>query len=106
MSYAIIRTGGKQYRVSVGDRLKIEKIEAEVGQEIPLSDVLAVGEGAQLNVDAATLNGQSVQAKVVRHGRGTKVHIWKWKRRKGSDHHQGHRQDFTEVQILALPAIS
>lgn len=106
MSYAIIRTGGKQYRVSVGDRLKIEKLEVEVGQEVALSDVLAVGEGAQLNVNAAELAGQAVQAKVVRHGRGPKILILKWKRRKGSDRRQGHRQDYTEVQILALPAIA
>lgn len=105
MPYAIIRTGGKQYRVRVGDRLRIEKLNAEVGQEVALNQVLAVGgEGAELQLDAAALAGQAVSAKVVRHGRGTKIHIWKFKRRKGEDKRQGHRQDFTEVQITALPA--
>jgi large subunit ribosomal protein L21 len=104
MPYAIIRTGGKQYRVTVGDRLKIEKLEAEVGQEVALGNVLAVGEGASLNLDAATLAGQAVQAKVVRHGRGRKIRVQRYKRRKGEEKRQGHRQDFTEVLITALPA--
>jgi large subunit ribosomal protein L21 len=104
MPYAIIRTGGKQYRVSVGDRLKIEKLDAEVGQDVALSDVLAVGEGAELNLDSSALASQAVQAKVVRHGRGKKIHIQLYKRRKGFDKRQGHRQDFTEVLITALPA--
>ena len=104
MPYAIIRTGGKQYRVRVGDRLKIEKLEAEVGQEVSLGDVLAVGEGADLNVAAGLLEGQAVQAKVVRHGRGPKIRIQKFKRRKGEESRKGHRQDFTEVLITALPA--
>jgi len=105
MSYAIIRTGGKQYRVSAGDLLKVEKLEAEVGQEVALGDVLAVGEGADLNLDGAALGGQSVQAKVIRHGRGRKILIWKYKRRKGFDRKQGHRQDFTEVRILSIPTV-
>jgi large subunit ribosomal protein L21 len=104
MPYAIIRTGGKQYRVSEGDRLRIEKISAQVGEEVALSDVLALGEGADLTLDAAQLTGQSVRAKVLRHGRGKKIHIWKFKRRKGIDRRMGHRQDFTEVQIVALPS--
>jgi large subunit ribosomal protein L21 len=103
MSYAIIRTGGKQYRVNAGDRLKIEKLNAEVGQEVALSEVLALGEGAELNVAAGALSGVSVSAKVLRHGRGPKIRIQKFKRRKGFDRRQGHRQDFTEVQILAIP---
>src|SRR5690349_8476875 len=103
MPYAIIRTGGKQYRVSAGDRLKVEKIVAEVGQEVALGAVLALGEGADLNVDGAALAGQSVQAKVLRHGRGPKIKIFKFKRRKGFERRQGHRQDFTEVLITALP---
>jgi large subunit ribosomal protein L21 len=104
MPYAIIRSGGKQYRVSAGDRVRLEKINAEVGQEVALADVLAVGEGADLTVGATALAGKAVQAKVVRHGRGPKIRIWKFKRRKGFDRHQGHRQDFTEVLITALPA--
>jgi len=103
MPYAIIRTGGKQYRVSVGDRLRIEKLDAEVGQEVALSEVLALGEGAELNLDASALAGQAVQAKVVRQGRGVKIRIQKYKRRKGFDRRQGHRQSYTEVLITALP---
>lgn len=101
MPYAIIRTGGKQYRVSAGDRLRVEKIEAEVGQELALADVLAVGEGADLKVGAQT---GAVQAKVMSHGRGRKIHIWKYKKRKGFDRRQGHRQDYTEIQIVSIPA--
>ena len=103
MPYAIIRTGGKQYRVSAGDRLRVEKIEAEVGQEVALSDVLAVGEGSELTLDASALAGKAVQVKVLRHGRGRKIHIQKFKRRKGFERKMGHRQDFTEVQILSIP---
>jgi large subunit ribosomal protein L21 len=104
MSYAIIRTGGKQYRVSAGDRVKIEKLTAEVGQEVALSDVLAVGEGASLKVGSPALDGLAVQAKVLAHGRGKKIKIWKSKRRKGYEKRQGHRQDYTEVQIVSIPA--
>lgn len=102
MPYAIIRTGGKQYRVSAGDRLRVEKINAEVGQEVALGDVLALGEGADL-ATGQTLAGKAVQAKVVRHGRGRKIHILKFKRRNGEQKRQGHRQDFTEIEVLSLP---
>ena len=104
MPYAIIRTGGKQYRVNEGDRLRIEKLDVEVGQEVDLDDVLAVGEGAGLNFGAGALEGSVVKAKVLRHGRGPKIRIWKFKRRKGYECRMGHRQDFTEVQIMAIPA--
>lgn len=103
MPYAIIRTGGKQYRVSAGDRLKVEKLNAEVGQEVVLGDVLALGEGADLALSAAALTGKAVQAKVLRHGRGPKIVIQTYKRRKGEQVRKGHRQDFTEVEILPLP---
>lgn len=106
MPYAIIRTGGKQYRVSVGDRLRIEKLDAEVGQEVALNEVLALGEGAELNADASTLAGQAVTAKVLRQGRAAKIRIQKYKRRKGFDRRQGHRQSYTEVQITALPGVA
>ncbi|MEN6627624.1 MAG: 50S ribosomal protein L21 [Candidatus Sumerlaeia bacterium] len=98
MSYAIIRTGGKQYRVKQGDRLRVEKLVAEVGQEVELGDVLARGEGSDLSFDA----GAPVKVKVVRHGRGPKIKIWKSKRRKGYEKRQGHRQDFTEILVLAI----
>ena len=103
MSYAIIRTGGKQYRVSAGDRLRIEKLEAEPGQEIQFDDVLAFGEGAELAVGAGRMEGCAVQAKVLRHGRGPKIRIWNFKRRKAYNRRMGHRQDFTEVMITTIP---
>jgi large subunit ribosomal protein L21 len=100
MSYAIIRTGGKQYRVKQGDRLRVEKLVAEVGQEVELGDVLARGEGSELKFgnDAAG----PVKVKVVRHGRGPKIQIWKSKRRKGYQKRQGHRQDFTEILVVSI----
>jgi large subunit ribosomal protein L21 len=103
MPYAIIETGGKQYRVSQGDRLRVELIEAEPGAEVELGPVKALGEGESLQLGTPLLEGKSVKARVVRHGRGTKIRIWKFKRRKGFSKKQGHRQDFTEVEILALP---
>jgi large subunit ribosomal protein L21 len=103
MSYAIIQTGGKQYRVSQGDRLRVEVLDAEPGSEVELGPVKAVGEGAELTVGTPDIEGKSVKARVVRHGRGTKIHIWKFKRRKGYSKRQGHRQNFTEVEILSIP---
>ncbi len=103
MPYAIIRTGGKQYRVSEGDRLQVEKIEAEVGQEVTISDVLACGEGESLTFGAGALAGSAVQAKVVRQGRGPKIIVSTFKRRKGYSLKAGHRQAFTEIQIVSIP---
>lgn len=103
MAYAIIRTGGKQYRVSEGERLRVEKLVAEPGQEVELGEVLGFGEGAGLTVGQGAIAGQVVRAKVLRHGRGTKIRIWKFKRRKGYEKRQGHRQDFTEVQVISIP---
>ena len=99
MPYAIIRTGGKQYRVSAGDRLKVEKIEAEIGQEVALSDVLALGEGASLALGAGN---SAVQAKVVRHGRGPKIRVFKKKRRKGFRKTRGHRSTYTVVRVTDI----
>ena len=104
MSYAIIRSGGKQYRVGEGDRLKVELLDAEVGQDVELGDVLAVGQGESLEVGTPTIDGKSVTARVMRHGRGPKIRLWKFKRRKGSATRQGHRQGFTELQIVSIPA--
>jgi large subunit ribosomal protein L21 len=104
MPYAIIRSGGKQYRVSQGDLLRVEKLDVPVGGDVALNDVLAIGEGSGLNVEGDKLAGQAVQAKVVRHGRGRKVTIWTYKRRKGFARKKGHRQEFTELQVTAIPA--
>ena len=100
--YAVIKTGGKQYRVAAGDKLKIEQIAADVGGDVTFSEVLAVGNGADLVVGAPLVSGATVVAKVVAHGRGEKVRIFKMRRRKHYQKRQGHRQNYTEVQILEI----
>jgi large subunit ribosomal protein L21 len=94
--FAVIRTGGKQYRVSAGDRLKVESLPIEVGQQVKLAEVLAVGEGSQVRVGAA------VTATVLAHGRHDKVKIFKMRRRKHFQKHGGHRQNFTELRIDSI----
>jgi large subunit ribosomal protein L21 len=100
--YAVIKTGGKQYRVATGERIKVELISAEVGQEITLDQVLAVGEGADMRVGSPLVAGASVTAKVVSQGRHDKVRIFKMRRRKHYQKRQGHRQSFTEIEIGAV----
>ncbi|MDQ2137548.1 50S ribosomal protein L21 [Alcaligenaceae bacterium A4P071] len=96
--YAVIKTGGKQYRVASGEKLKIEQIPADIGQEITL-DVLSVGEGDQLKVGTPFVTGAAVTATVLAHGRHDKVKIFKMRRRKHYQKRQGHRQNYTEIQI-------
>ena len=102
--YAIIKTGGKQYRVAVGDKLKVETLTAEVGSQVVISDVLAVSDEAGLKVGVPILEGASVTATVVSHGRGDKVRIFKFRRRKHSMKSAGHRQNYTELKIEAIAA--
>ncbi len=97
--YAVIKTGGKQYRVSSGEKLRIELLTAEVGEAVQFEQVLAVGEGDGVKVGAPFVAGTTVKATVVSHGRGDKVHIFKMRRRKHYKKSQGHRQSFTEVRI-------
>lgn len=97
--FAVIKTGGKQYRVNAGDRVKVETLPHEVGQQITLPDVLAVGEGDQVRFGTPLLAGASVQATVLSHGRHDKVKIFKMRRRKHFQKHAGHRQNFTEIRI-------
>jgi large subunit ribosomal protein L21 len=97
--FAVIKTGGKQYRVCAGDKLKIEKLDAEVGSEVTFDQVLMVGEGADIKVGAPVLAGAMVRATVLNQARGDKIHIFKMRRRKHYRKSQGHRQYFTEVQI-------
>lgn len=97
--FAVIRTGGKQYRVSTGDRLKVESLPVQVGQQVALTEVLALGEGGQVQVGSPLVKDASVTATVLAHGRHPKVRIFKMRRRKHFQHHAGHRQDFTELQI-------
>ena len=97
--YAVIKTGGKQYRVAAGEKLKIEQIPAEVGAEITLDQVLMVGDGESVKVGAPLVQGASVKAKVLAQGRHPKVKIFKMRRRKHYQKHGGHRQNYTELQI-------
>ncbi len=100
--YAVIRTGGKQYRVAAGNRIKVEKLPADVGAEFTIEEVLAVGEGETVKLGTPLLAGASVTAKVVSHGRDDKVRIFKLRRRKHYQKHQGHRQSFTEIEITTI----
>ena len=100
--YAVIQTGGKQYRVTAGEKLKIERIAGEVGQEITLDRVLLVADGEALRMGAPLVAGARVKAKVLKHGRGEKVRIFKLNRRKHYRRSQGHRQNYTEIEILGI----
>jgi large subunit ribosomal protein L21 len=100
--YAVIKTGGKQYRVSTGEKLKVESLPAEVGAEITLDHVLMVADGDNVRMGTPTLSGASVKATVVGHGRGEKLKIFKMRRRKHYRKTQGHRQNYTEIQISGI----
>lgn len=102
--YAIIKTGGKQYRVAAGDTIKVETLNAEVGSQVTLSEVLAVSDGNELKVGAPLVEGASVTATVVSHGRHDKVRIFKMRRRKHSIKSAGHRQNYTELKIDSIAA--
>ena len=100
--YAVIKTGGKQYRVTQGQRLKVECLTAEIGSEFVLDHVLACGEGESIKVGTPLVSGAQVKAKVIAHGLGDKVKIFKMRRRKHYQKHQGHRQGFTEIEITGI----
>ena len=100
--YAVIKTGGKQYRVVAGEKIKVEQIPAEVGTKITLDQVLMVGEGEAVKIGAPLVAGASVSATVLSQGRHDKVRIFKMRRRKHYQKRQGHRQNYTELQINAI----
>ncbi|MFI0473674.1 MULTISPECIES: 50S ribosomal protein L21 [unclassified Halomonas] len=100
--YAIIKSGGKQYRVQEGQTLKLEKIEVATGESIDFEEVLMVADGDDFNIGAPMISGAKVSAEIVSHGRGEKVNIIKFRRRKHSMKRQGHRQWFTEVKITGI----
>ena len=102
--YAVIKTGGKQYRVAAGEKIKVEQIAADVGQEIVIDQVLAVGNGAELKVGTPLVSGATLKATIVAHGKHDKVRIFKLRRRKHYAKSQGHRQQFTELLIGAIAA--
>ncbi len=102
--YAVIQTGGKQYRVSEGDVLRVEKIKAEEGAAVELDKVLMIADGDDVKVGGPYVDGGKVTATVKAHGRGDKVRIIKFKRRKNQLKRQGHRQSYTELQITGISA--
>ena len=95
--YAVIKTGGKQYKVAAGEKIKVEQIAADVGQEIVFDQVLAVGTGNSITVGTPLVLGATVTVTVLSHGRGDKVRIFKMRRRKHYQKRQGHRQNYTEL---------
>lgn len=102
--YAVVKTGGKQYKVIVGQKLNIEQITADVDSQIVLEEVLMVADGEAVKIGAPLVAGASIQATVVSHGRADKVTIFKMRRRKHYMRRAGHRQNFTEIRIDAIVA--
>ena len=102
--YAVIKTGGKQYRVSEGSVLRVEKVDAEEGASLDLDKVLMIADGEEVKIGAPYVEGGKVTATVKAHGRGDKVKIIKFRRRKHHMKRQGHRQWFTEVKITGIKA--
>lgn len=102
--YAIIETGGKQYRVAEGQTLKIEKLTTEAGNTVDFDRVLMIGEGEKVQFGAPVVDGAKVSAEVVKHGRADKIRIIKFRRRKHHMKRAGHRQYFTEVKITKVQA--
>jgi large subunit ribosomal protein L21 len=97
--YAVIRSGGKQYRVQSGEQLRVEALAAQVGAAVSFDEVLLVGDGDGVKVGAPFVSGAQVKATVLSHGRGDKVRIFKLRRRKHYQKSQGHRQSYTELRI-------
>ena len=102
--YAIIETGGKQYKVAEGDVITVEKLAVEAGSEYTFENVLAVGEGDKVSVGAPTVKGASVKASVIGDGKAKKVIVYKYKPKKGFHKKNGHRQPFTKLKIEAINA--
>ncbi len=101
--YAVIASGGKQYRVQVGEVVRLERLEADPGDPVVLEQVLMVGEGEAARIGRPTVEGARVRARVLEHGRGDKVVVFKWKKRQHHiRHRQGHRQAYTAVRIEAI----
>ncbi|ANB01592.1 50S ribosomal protein L21 [Ectothiorhodospira sp. BSL-9] len=100
--YAVIATGGKQYRVAQGEKLRVEKLDAEEGTSVEFDNVLLVGSGEDIKVGAPYVEGGKVTATIKSHGRGEKVEIIKFRRRKHSRKQMGHRQHYTELEITSI----
>ena len=102
--YAVIKTGGKQYKVEKGDKLKVEKIASEAGDNVEISEVLLIADGDNVTVGKPYVEGAKVTAKVESHGRGPKIKIVKFRRRKHHRKQMGHRQAYTELSITDIAA--
>jgi large subunit ribosomal protein L21 len=102
--YAVVRSGGKQYRVSPGGSVRVERLTGEVGASITLDEVLMVGGEGDIKIGTPTVDGASVTGTIVAQGRGPKIRVFKMKRRKGYRRTQGHRQDYTEIRIDGISA--
>ncbi|HET7266997.1 MAG TPA: 50S ribosomal protein L21 [Oleiagrimonas sp.] len=100
--YAVIKTGGKQHRVEQGEYLRVEKLDAEVDSTITIDQVLMIGEGEDVTIGAPLVEGATVSARIKSHGRGDKVRIIKFRRRKHHMKRQGHRQYYTEIEITGI----
>ncbi len=100
--YSVIKSGGFQQKVTIGETLKVPKLEAEVGSEISISDVLLVANGDKIEVGAPILDNASVKCEVLAHGKADKVKVFKKKRRQGYRRTQGHRQDFSEIIVVEI----
>ncbi len=102
--YAVIATGGKQYKVTKGETLRVEKLDGEEGSTVELDSVLMVADGDKVEVGTPTLDKASVTAKIMAHGRGKKVEIIKFRRRKPSRTQAGHRQSYSEIEVTDIKA--
>jgi len=102
--YAVIETGGKQYKVSEGDVIYVEKLDVEAGAEVSFDKVLLIGEGSDVKVGAPVVDGVSVAAKVIKNDKAKKVIVYKYKPKKGYHKKQGHRQPYTKVEITKINA--
>ena len=102
--YAVVRTGGKQYRLGVGDSVNVEKLPDEVGNIVELSQILMVSDGGEVKVGTPLVTGASVKAEIVGHGRNKKITVFKMKRRKQYRRTQGHRQAFTQLKVTEINA--
>ena len=102
--YAVVRTGGKQYRLGIGDSVKVEKLPNEVGNIVELSQILMVSDGGEVKVGTPLVPGASVKAEILGHGRNKKIRVFKMKRRKKYRRTQGHRQAFTQLKVTEINA--
>ncbi len=102
--YAVITTGGKQYKVENGETLRVEKLESETGSSVTFDHVLLVADGETVKIGAPIVAGAKVSAEVVEHGDGEKLRIYKYRRRKGYRRKTGHRQQFTALKITSIEA--